>query len=290
MPLPQRTATDSFRHTRSNSGIDFVFPLNVAATCGSCHADPDYLAGYEHGGAPFPTDQLAAYETSVHFAALTAGNDLSAPTCNDCHGNHGAAPPGVDAVANVCGTCHAIFAGRYESTTHAFLFERGCAECHDHHAVEAPADDMLAPGTSTCIGSHSEGDTGLATARAMSGAIENLKSTLALTERLVEQARNAGMEMSDQEIALGEARNHLTLARTEVHTFDPAAVTQVVDDGLARLAAIDEAGQPAMAELRYRRSGLAVSLGFILLFVVALGLKVRELDRKTTAGPDRSLV
>ena len=60
--------------------------------------------------APLPTDQLANYQQSVHYAALTKGNDLSAPTCNDCHGNHGAAPPGAGSVVNVCGTCHAVFA------------------------------------------------------------------------------------------------------------------------------------------------------------------------------------
>jgi Cytochrome c3 len=82
-----------------------VFPTNVAATCGSCHADPRHMAGYKlPDGTALPTSQLADYQRSVHSAALTKGNDLSAPTCNDCHGNHGATPPGVGAVANVCGT------------------------------------------------------------------------------------------------------------------------------------------------------------------------------------------
>ncbi len=88
------------------------------------------------------------------------------------------------------------------------------------------------------------------------------------------------MEMSDQELTLNEVRNHLTLARMEVHTFDPPTVTGVVSEGLALLARVDEAGQAALAELRFRRTGLAVSLALILLFVVALGLKVRQLDRR----------
>jgi len=91
-----------------------VFPTNVATTCASCHADPAHMAGYKLAdGSPLPTSQLADYRKSVHFAALTKGNDLSAPTCNDCHGNHGAAPPGVGAIANVCGTCHAVFAQKF---------------------------------------------------------------------------------------------------------------------------------------------------------------------------------
>ena len=94
-------------------------------------------------GTPLPTNQLADYQKSVHYAALTKGNDLSAPTCNDCHGNHGAAPPGVGAVANVCGTCHAVFATKFATSVHSQIFDKGCVECHSNHAVLKPSDDML---------------------------------------------------------------------------------------------------------------------------------------------------
>ncbi|HTM14678.1 MAG TPA: multiheme c-type cytochrome, partial [Bryobacteraceae bacterium] len=78
-----------------------VYPLQVAETCGSCHANPGYMQSYG-----IPTDQLAKWKASVHGEAMLKKQDLSAPTCNDCHGNHGAAPPSVASVANVCGTCH----------------------------------------------------------------------------------------------------------------------------------------------------------------------------------------
>ena len=51
-------------------------------------------------------DQLARWQQSVHARALVERGDLSAPTCNDCHGNHGAMPPGVESVTFVCGQCH----------------------------------------------------------------------------------------------------------------------------------------------------------------------------------------
>ena len=89
------------------------------------------MKGYKlPDGSPLPTDQRAKYEKSVHHAAMAEKNDLSAPTCNDCHGNHGAAPPGVGAVTNVCGTCHSVFATRFALSTHAQIFDRGCVECH----------------------------------------------------------------------------------------------------------------------------------------------------------------
>lgn len=59
-----------------------VYPAQVADTCGRCHGDAAYMASYK-----IPTDQVAKYKTSVHWKAMTAKGDLSAPTCNDCHGN-----------------------------------------------------------------------------------------------------------------------------------------------------------------------------------------------------------
>ncbi|MDH3457673.1 MAG: cytochrome c3 family protein, partial [Gemmatimonadota bacterium] len=42
-----------------------VHPLNVAETCGACHADAEHMAGYQ-----IPTDQLERYRRSVHWAMM----------------------------------------------------------------------------------------------------------------------------------------------------------------------------------------------------------------------------
>ena len=102
-----------------------VYPTNVAALCASCHSNAEHMKGYaSSAGASIPTNQRDDYEKSVHFAALTKQNDLSAPTCNDCHGNHGATPPGVGSVSNVCGTCHAVFAAKFATSAHSQIFVR----------------------------------------------------------------------------------------------------------------------------------------------------------------------
>jgi predicted CXXCH cytochrome family protein len=263
-----------------------VFPTNVAGTCAACHANTIHMAGYKLAdGSPIPTTQLADYQKSVHFAALTKGNDLSAPTCNDCHGNHGAAPPGVGAVANVCGTCHAVFAQKFQTSVHAQIFDKGCVECHSNHAVLQPSDDMLGTkGHAICATCHSSAadDKGGAGADAMRGSIDRLKHGIDNSDALIARVRNAGMEVSAEELALGDARSQLTLARTEMHASNPAKVDAVAQDGLKILAGVDQGGQKAVAELRFRRTGLAVSLAAILLVVVAIVLKVRQIDRRRT--------
>jgi cytochrome c553 len=109
-----------------------VHPLNVAATCGRCHGDAQYMAEYG-----IPTDQREQYEQSVHRAALVEKEDLAAPTCNDCHGNHGARPPEVESMAFVCGTCHGKQAELFRQTTMKPAFDEAelgeCIVCHGNH-------------------------------------------------------------------------------------------------------------------------------------------------------------
>ena len=260
-----------------------VFPTNVAATCATCHADAKHMAGYTLAdGSPLPTHQFADYQQSIHFTALTKNNDLSAPTCNDCHGNHGAVPPGVGAIANICGTCHAVFAQKFEGSVHQQIFDKGCVECHGNHAVLKPSDEMLgAREHAICATCHSGADDkGALGAEKMRGGIDHLKAGVERSSALIARVRNAGIEVSDDELALREARTKLTLARTEMHRADPAAVDTVLEEGEKIVADVDRAGQRGLGELAYRRRGLAFSLGAIVLVVVGLTLKLRQIDRQ----------
>jgi predicted CXXCH cytochrome family protein len=256
-----------------------VYPLNVATTCTRCHGDAEYMKGYTLNGAPLPTDQGALYAKSVHHAAMADESDLSAPTCNDCHGNHGAAPPGVDAIANVCGTCHTVFATKFALSSHSVIFERGCVECHGNHEILQPGDELLGTDqNAVCATCHSEGDNGHKAASAMRAGIERLKAAISHSTGRVADVENAGIEMGDHALALREATNHLTLARAEIHAFDPGTVQPIVDEGLSITARVDEASEAARAELAFRKTGLAISLVAILIVVIALQLKIRSLE------------
>ncbi len=110
---------------KADNPTSSVFPRNIADTCGKCHADEAYMSGYG-----IPTDQLSEYKKSIHAEMLYEKGDLSAPTCNDCHGNHSATPPNVEAVGHVCGTCHYMQSEFFASSPHKTVFdEMGIAEC-----------------------------------------------------------------------------------------------------------------------------------------------------------------
>jgi hypothetical protein len=111
-------------------------------------------------------DQLARWQQSVHAQALLAKGDLSAPTCNDCHGNHGATPPGLDSLVFVCGQCHGREAQLFRASAKREGFERhnvyladagadGCASCHEAPEPQAGAGGIHSfAECSSCHGSH----------------------------------------------------------------------------------------------------------------------------------------
>src|SRR5262245_63476459 len=115
----------------------------------------------------------------------------------------------------------------------------------------------------------------------MRGDIERLKTGIERTGALIGRIKKAGIEVSDQQLALREASTKLTLARTEMHAFAPPQVAAVVAEGNTIIAAVDKAGLNGVAELRYRRRGLFISLGAMLFVIVALGLKLRQIELRT---------
>jgi len=138
-----------------------VYASNVPATCGHCHADAEYMS--EFG---IKTDQYEQYVDSVHGKALLEKNDVrGAPACNDCHGNHGAAPPSVAAITHICGACHSYNAELFLGSPLAPAFrERSladCVACHGKHEITHTSDAWLEdePG-GACRKCHETGDEG----------------------------------------------------------------------------------------------------------------------------------
>ncbi|HXH28688.1 MAG TPA: hypothetical protein VNL37_06560, partial [Candidatus Polarisedimenticolia bacterium] len=258
-----------------------VYPTHVADTCAHCHADTTLMASYG-----LQTSQFADYKTSVHAQALYDGGDLSAPTCNDCHGSHGAVPPGVENVAAVCGSCHSREATLFRETEAKKQIDLSpciqCMVCHGNHAVAKPTDDMLGVGPrSTCTGCHAESSPEYAAARTMSEALTKLTGHMDDARALLDQAEQAGVEVGPDRFKLKGAQDQLVEARVLVHSFDMERFMKAASDGIAVADDGVQAGHRAEAELRFRRVGLGLSLIVIIAVIVALSLKVREIDRRT---------
>jgi predicted CXXCH cytochrome family protein len=267
-----------------NDPLSSVYPSNVAETCSKCHASPDYMRGFK-----IPSDQFDKYKRSVHAQALYEKQDLSAPTCNDCHGNHGTTPPGITSVANVCGQCHGRQAELFQTSPHKAAFDQKqlgeCITCHNNHAIAKPNDQMI--GTSNgalCLNCHTSGDKGFVAAGQMRSQIEDLIASIGKSTNILDQAERAGMEVSRPKFEIKEATDALTHARVLIHSSATAEVDMVVAPGLAASVKGYQAGVAALAERSFRRKGLVVSLVFILFLAGLVYLKVRQIESRQKEG------
>jgi hypothetical protein len=255
-----------------------VHPLSVPRTCNHCHGDADYMAEYQ-----IPTNQYAEYVTSVHGKALLEDQDTGAPACNDCHGNHGAAPPGLASIKQVCGHCHVNNASYFEGSLMAQAFAdqslHGCEECHGNHGVQETSDAMVGNHKGAiCLECHKEGDAGYKAAGEINSHLISLVNAYDKAEEEQQHVQKIGM--NDEEIAflLQEAHQALIQARTLVHTFDPMAVREKTDAGEAK---VEEALELAAAEVKdhtIRRRGFGIATLFTTIVALALFLKIRKME------------
>lgn len=261
-----------------------VHPLNIADTCSRCHADGSYMQGYN-----IPTDQLSGYKASAHHAALVVRGDLSAPTCSTCHGNHGAAPPGLAAVEHVCSTCHVFQAQLFDSSPHKAAFSAlgtpACVSCHSNHRILRTGDFLLGTAKgSVCMNCHTPGDAGAQAAQKMQSQLGSLASAIERSDSVLARAANVGIEVSEAQLEQAQARDALTKARVTVHSFQPVKVDEDIQAGLKVAEKTLAAGESALKEARQRRLGLGVSL--VTIFVVVLGLRmlIRDIESRNQWG------
>jgi predicted CXXCH cytochrome family protein len=243
-----------------------------------------------------PTDQFEKFARSVHGVALLQGHDSGAPACNDCHGNHGAAPPGVASISNVCGSCHALNAELFAGSPHKKAFDERnlpeCETCHGNHDVPAATVSMLGVSADAiCSTCHSESDNakGFAAARAMRLLVDSLIAMEDTARAGVDEAEQKGMEIAEAKFRLRDVRQVRLETRTLVHAFSESRFRPVVEKGFVQAASVRRETEEAIHEFYFRRIGLGVSTLIITTIAICLWLLIRRIERKG-AGRTRGTV
>jgi len=262
----------------------WTFAWNIPQTCGRCHSDRDYMRPYG-----LPADQVEEYKASVHAQALYEKKDLSAPVCNDCHGNHGAAPPEVSSVAFVCRQCHPSAGDLFSRSPHRAAFDglgiSECEACHGNHRVLRPSDDMLAGGSQdVCLRCHDAETNPYRVGKEIKRLVDAFVVSYENAEALLSAAEKKGVEVSPAKFKLQEANTAIIHLRNLTHTLSISEVEAKLKDGDMVLAEVKASGQRALEEARFRRTGLIVATVFLLLLAVAISIKLRDLRR--SSGPE----
>ena len=260
-----------------------VYPKNLPETCNRCHGDTMLMTAYGH-----PATQYEDFKRSVHGIAVYEKGDLSAPVCNDCHGDHGALPPGVSDISYVCGQCHLNNFELFEKSKMGLAFhdigERGCETCHGNHAIEKPGEEMLGTDEgSVCAECHSADDEGGIMALRMREMITGLKDRMESAEAVVMEAEQKGVEVSEAFFKLGEARQSLLLSRTRIHSFNIDYLNEEITKGGDAVKKAESIGIAALREFGKRKLGLGISTLIITILAISLWLKIKEIEKRQSS-------
>ncbi|TSA30797.1 MAG: hypothetical protein D4R68_00020 [Ignavibacteriales bacterium] len=259
-----------------------VYALNVPNTCNKCHGNSTLMKNYN-----IPVNQLEEYSKSVHGIALLKNKDISAPACNDCHGNHGATPPGLKSISHVCGTCHVSNMEYFNTTRMAKAFEEqdfhGCEQCHGNHGVQKPNDEMIGVGKdSKCIDCHTEGDKGFAVSKKIYSSLTDLKNKYDAANAKYLEVRQKGMNDVEIGFQLQDAKQALIQSRTLIHTFDSAKVSDKTKEGIEFSNKASLLAQKEIDDYSTRRNGFAIATLAFLVFVIALYFKIKDKEKKAS--------
>jgi len=269
--------------------------VNQPETCGRCHSDKALM---ERAGLPF--DSVDRFRAGIHGDALLVQRSRGAPSCTDCHGSHGALPPGVGDAVQICGQCHLNTAEHYAKSAHAKSGEMRCAACHEDkkddpafrrsdctvchgsHAIRVPGDAMYdGDQVGHCGHCHrQEGEADKLEALILGGR-RKLENAVRETKRELAAAKRKGFFVEYEALYEQESARTLVSLQPMIHSLDAGVISKHLEDGLKRQDRTREIIAKKTEALRDRRillSGLALVL-LLLLGLLAVKLKaVRRLS------------
>jgi len=266
-----------------------VYAQRVPETCGACHGDAKIMAGFTKAdGSPLPVTQLAEYKTSVHGKALARG-DLGAPRCNTCHGNHAASPPGIAGVSRSCSLCHSANAGLFDGSKHKQAFDKNgwpeCGKCHGNHAIAKTSDSMLSTAKGGLCGdchrdfSKNNPDC-IATADFFHQTITQIEEAREKYAASAEKLAAKGLDVEQINNQLTEMTDGLRKSRTHIHSFSRDTFQQVATPAIVAAQNTEGLVKKAHEEFGFRQFWLILSIGVIGLMMLAVYLKLRQLERE----------
>lgn len=265
---------------------------NQPQTCGRCHSDAEKMKPYG-----LPSDIAAQFVKSVHGQALLAERVRGAPGCSDCHGAHGAVPPGTATIVQVCGHCHENTGEQYRKSPHNASGEMnclachkektepqyratGCATCHGAHDTPPPGNWMYdGDEVGHCGHCHRQADKSREVVEAIRTGRERLQDSMRGTMAQFRAANAQGLFIEDEEIFLQESQRALVSIRPLAHALDAAAIRSHLEDGIQRQDRTRETIAKKRNVLRDRRIILGGMSFLLLLLAVLLAVKLRDIRR-----------
>jgi hypothetical protein len=226
-----------------------------------------------------PTDALAEYKDSHHGVLLYRDDNPLVPNCATCHGIHGATPPGVEDVSQVCGNCHGNTAENYAKSPHErarhFYGSPRCVDCHGNHRILFPSRELFTA-EDGCASCHAD-DRGAETAAAFYQELDHTVSSLEEAKTSLEDAPARLIYLDPFRERLREADSRLIEAGPVAHALDLDALKKITSEATAIADEVHHAIEEKKKELAVRKGAWFVVAFVAVLWVVFLILKLRQI-------------
>ena len=244
-----------------------VYPTNVPAICAKCHSDEKYMQGMK-----VSTTVVEDYKKGVHGTDLLKKQDLAVPTCTTCHGNHGAAPPGVAEVVNICGQCHKNI--REENQVE-------CIDCHDGHNNRHPLEVMFTSSKKGgCLRCHNKNKS--PQDAYISGVLDKLsfaRRAVADATRAIKKAESHGFYVDEEKVLLQEAHTAMLQFSNMQHALPKDMGEAILETTDSKAAHIQESIKVKMRTVTDRRIVMSAVAGYLAFLLLLLFIKYRRLRR-----------
>lgn len=249
-----------------------VYPTNVPATCGKCHSNKAYMK-------PFGVSSsvVSDYLNGVHGRRLM-GEDIAAPNCATCHGNHGSAPPGVAEVVNVCGKCHQNVKERFKASRHA---RKGleCVNCHGNHNNIHPTERIFTmKGKGGCKSCHpGEGTKQAAYIARLTKKIAETKTALEEAKLNIEKAEKLGFYVDEERFLLQEGHTAYLQFANEQHALSLRSSEAELTRATSKATHISENLEIKYRTITDRRIMMGCIIGYLLIVLLLIRIKYGRL-------------
>jgi hypothetical protein len=191
-------------------------------------------------------------------------------------------------VSRSCSLCHSANASLFDGSKHKQAFDAHnwaeCSKCHGNHAIAKAHDSMLATGPGGLCGDchrqyardHPQCVLTANYFRDTIGQMDQAKDRLfTVSEKLAAK----GLDVEPINDHLTELTDALKRSRTYIHSFSRNTFEQAAAPGEEAIKQADTLVEKARGEYKFRQIGLAASIASIGLLMIAIYLKLRQLEK-----------
>lgn len=186
--------------------------VKVPYLCGGCHKS-----------------EFEDYSQSIHFESVKQGN-RSSPTCVDCHGSHGAYPPGFKDIDKICGKCHKeprenfLRSPHYKAFIEAGLKE--CEACHNNHRVKRTSIELW---NNKCIVCHSKNEEAFKIKEEIVSLLLETENSYKFAKKWISRIEKIPLETEDLKTRLKDAKRGIDNERPILHSLDISKIKEVIN-------------------------------------------------------------